>query len=189
MGTFGHVPSDPRGSHQRSLRERTLRSERVLHRRDLHGGEKGGFGVGKTKRGKGTKLMAMADRSGLPFALFVTSASPHEVTLVQHTLKERFLRSRPEHLVGDRAYDSDPLDAELAKQGIELIAPHKNNRRKKNTQDGRPLRRYTRRWKIERLFAWLQNFRRLIVRYDYHLDNFLGFIHLACIIIILRKGF
>ena len=42
-----------------------------------------------------------------------------------------------------------------------MIAPHRKNRKKKKTQDGRKLRRYKRRWKIERLFAWLQNFRRL----------------------------
>jgi transposase len=51
------------------------------------------------------------------------------------------------------------------------------------------LRRYTRRWKIERLFAWLQNYRRLLVRHDYHLDNFLGFVHVACILILMRRYF
>ena len=54
-------------------------------------------------------------------------------------------------MIGDRAYDSDPLDQRLRqKHGIRLIAPHKYNRRRKSTQDGRELRRYCRRWKIER---------------------------------------
>ena len=70
-------------------------------------------------------------------------------------------RERPERLIADRAYDSDSLDAELAEKGIELIAPHRRNRKKAKTQDGRRLRRYKRRWKIERLFAWLGNFRAL----------------------------
>jgi transposase len=161
----------------------------VLHRRDLYGGEKGGFGVGKTKRGKGTKLMAVADRAGLPLAIHVASASPHEVTLVHDTLKERILRLRPIRLIGDRAYDSDKLDAQLAKHRIEMIAPHRDGRRKRPTQDGRPLRRYRRRWKIERLFAWLQNFRRILVRHDRYIENFLAFIHLGCIIILLRRYF
>ena len=56
-------------------------------------------------------------------------------------------------MIGDRAYDSDPLDEKLLPQGVQLIAPHKYNRRKPRTQDGRQLRRYCRRWKIERLFA------------------------------------
>ena len=55
------------------------------------------------------------------------------------------------------------------------------------TQDGRPLRRYKRRWTIERFWAWLHNFRRLVVRYEFHPDNFLGFLQLACILILLRR--
>ena len=94
-------------------------------------------GVGKTKRGKGTKLMALADGAGLPIAISVESASPHEVRLVESTLKGRFTKQLPKRLIGDRAYDSDPLDDRLRKQGIELIAPHKANRRKPATQDGR----------------------------------------------------
>jgi transposase len=94
--------------------------------------------------------------------------------------------ARPEHLIGDKAYDSDPLDARLAEHGIELIAPHRANRKKPKTQDGRPLRRYKRRWKIERLFAWVQNFRRILVRHEYHAENYLGFVQLGCTIILLR---
>jgi transposase len=143
--------------------------------------------VGKTKRGKGTKLMVLADGSGLPISVHVASASPHEVTLVERTLESRFVEEKPKRLIGDRAYDSDPLDAELRSQGIEMIAPHRGRRRKLKTQDGRKLRRYKRRWKIERLFAWLGNFRRLVVRYERRADNFLGFSHLGCIVILLGR--
>lgn len=133
--------------------------------------------------------MAVADRTGLPIAIGVGSASPHEVTLVESTLDRRFIDELPERLIGDRAYDSDPLDERLAAQGIDIIAPHKSNRRKAKTQDGRSLRRYRRRWRVERLFAWLQNFRRLITRHEYRMQNFLGFIHLGCIIILMRQYF
>ncbi len=92
--------------------------------------------MGKTKRGKGTKLMAVADRSGLPLAVHTASASPHEVTLVKETLGASFVPGKPERLVGDRAYDSDPLDAELQSEGIEMIAPHRKNRKKSKTQEG-----------------------------------------------------
>ena len=133
--------------------------------------------------------MAVADRTGLPVAVDVGSASPHEVTLVESTLANRFMDELPERLIGDRAYDSDPLDARLAEQGIEMIAPHRRKRRKAKTQDGRSLRRYRRRWHVERLFAWLQNFRRLITRHDYKIENFLGFVHLGCIVILMRQYF
>ena len=132
------------------------------------------------------KLVAVADRNGLPFAVYAASASPHEVTLVQATLAQVLTNQGPERLIGNKAYDSDPLDKELAEQGIEVIAPHKSNRKKARTQDGRVLRRYKRRWKIERLFAWLQNFRRIAMRFDFHDENYLGFVHLGFIRILLR---
>jgi transposase len=143
--------------------------------------------VGKTKQGKGTKLMALADRSGLPLAINAASASPHEVTLVKQTLESRFTKEKPERLIGDRAYDSDLLDAAMAERGIEMIAPHRRRRKKPKTQDGRKLRHYKRRWKVERLFAWLGNFRRLVVRYERKAQNYLGFVHLGCVTILLRR--
>jgi transposase len=124
--------------------------------------------------------------SGLPLSVHTSSALPHEVSLVTDTLLESFAGGFPERLIGDKAYDSGPLDVELATAGIEVIAPHRGDRKKPATQDGRPLRRYHRGYKVERLFAWLKNFRRLVVRYEYHLENFLGSVHLGCILILLR---
>ena len=133
--------------------------------------------------------MAFSDGSSIPLALHAESASPHEITLVGPTLESAFLAEHrnPERLIGDKAYDSDPLDEALEERGIEMIAPHRKNRKKKKTQDGRKLRRYKRRWKVERLFAWLQNFRRLVVRYEYKAENFLGMAQLGCIMILLRR--
>ena len=130
--------------------------------------------------------MAVADRQGLPVAVHTASAAPHEVPLVQATLAQRLTTAQPQRLIGDRAYDSDPLDQSLAALGIELIAPHKRNRTRPPTQDGRPLRRYRRRWKVERLFAWLQNYRRILTRFEYYPHNYLGFVYLGCILILLR---
>lgn len=167
----------------------------MLYRRDVCGGEKGGSKVGKTRRGKGSKVMAISDAFGTCLALHLTSASPHEVRLVHETLASRHIKGKPDKLIGDKAYDSDPLDAELAEQGVELIAPHRNNRTKPKTQDGTKLRRYRRRWcaklerqrQIERLFAHLGNFRRLVVRYKRRADNFLDFLQLGCIKLLLRR--
>ena len=102
-------------------------------------------------------------------------------------MEERFVADVPERLIGDKAYDSDRLDEQMMQKfGTEVIAPNKQNRRVL-IQDGRSLRRYVRRWKIERLFAWLFNFRRLVVRYEYHAENFQGFLHLAAAVILLRN--
>lgn len=129
--------------------------------------------------------MAMADRHGLPIAIWIASGERHETQLVLDTIRARFVGPLPERLIGDRAYDSDPLDAEMREFGIEMIAPNKTNRRK--TQDLRPLRRYKRRWHVERLFAWLLQSRRLVTRYEQHARNFLAFLKLACLKILLRR--
>lgn len=105
---------------------------------------------------------------------------------MEATLDAVVTAAPPARLIGDRAYDSDPLDRRLqGERGVELIAPHRSNRRHV-TQDGRPLRRYRRRWKIERLFAWLQNFRRLVTRWEHRAENYLGFVQLGCVVILLR---
>ena len=148
--------------------------------------KRGGAGVGKTKKGKGSKLMAVVEAHGMPVALTIDSAHPHEVKLVEQTLEARFVEDQPDPLIGDNAYDSDVLDATLARSGIPMIAPHRNNR-KNRTQDGRPLRRYRRRWRVERFFAWLQPFRRVITRWEVKAENYLGFVHLACVLILLRQ--
>jgi transposase len=151
---------------------------RMLCRRHVCPGKKRGACVGKTKRGKGTKIMGVVDAHGAPLALCIESAAPAEVRLVEDTLEERFLRALPERLIGDKAYDSNQLDADLAGRGITMISPNRTGTRA--TQDKRVLRRYQRRWKVERFFAWLGNFRRLVVRYEWHAQNYLALLHLAC---------
>jgi transposase len=109
------------------------------------------------------------------------------VRLVDETLDSKFTIDYPQNLIGDKAYDSDELDVWLKIQyGLTMIAPNRENRKTK-TQDGRRLRRYKRRWKVERLFAWLQNFRRIQTRWEHKLQNYTAFVHLACIIILLRR--
>jgi transposase len=83
-------------------------------------------------------------------------------------LAASFLDTLPARLIGDRGDDSDRLDAHLRDAyGIEMIAKHHPHRRTR-TQDGRPLRRARRRWRIERLFAWLHNYRRIVTRWERH---------------------
>ena len=130
--------------------------------------------------------MGLAEGQSLPLAMSLSSASPHEVTLVDSLLQQPFIEQNPQRLIGDGAFDSDPMDQQLVEQGIELIAPHREGRVKPPTQDGRPLRRYHHRWKIERLWAWLQNYRRIVVRYERYADNYLGFVHLGCLLILVR---
>jgi transposase len=108
------------------------------------------------------------------------------VTLAENTLAQIPRRQLPLRVVADRAYDSDRLRERLLRRGVLLISPHRRNRKAPAFNDGRWLRRYRKRWKIERTFAWLGNFRRLLVRYDYHLQMYEAFFHIACLIITLR---
>lgn len=130
--------------------------------------------------------MAVADRHGLPIACGIASGPRHEAKLVVDTLKARFVDELPLRLIGDKAYDSNKLDAELAAIGVDMIAPN-HWTRAVQSQDLRKLRRYKRRWHIERLFAWLMRSRRLVTRYEHKAQNFLGFVQLACATVLLNR--
>jgi transposase len=118
------------------------------------------------------------------------------VTLLEPTLDNLAVESieddepppQPERLILDKGYDSDDLRERLLdERGIEVVCPHRSNRTRAPMQDGRALRRYRRRWKVERTFAWLSNFRRLAVRYEHKLVMYRAFFHVACLLIALRQ--
>ena len=131
--------------------------------------------------------MVLIDGNGLPLAATIASASPHEVTLIEPLLDRQLFRPGVKRLIYDSAADSDPLRSRLARRRVDLICPHRSNRVKPATQDGRKFRRFRRRWKVERSISWLQNFRRLVTRYEYHAHLFHGFVQLACLFITLRQ--
>lgn len=139
--------------------------------------------------------MVVVDGQGIPLGGTITSESPAEVKLAEETLEtikvprrgRGRLRSRPKRLVGDKAYDSDKLRDSLRGKGIRLLVPHRRNRKHCIKQSPEVGERCQHRWKIERTFAWLGNFRRLVVRYERLITVYLGFFHLACIIIALRQ--
>ncbi len=140
--------------------------------------------------------MVVVDGQGVPLADHLHSASPAEVKLAATTLAAIRVRrphhpgrprQKPERVIMDRGYDSDGLRQQLRRRGIEPIVPHRKGRRKPPTQDGRALRRYKRRWIVERTFAWLGNYRRLTVRHDRSLTIYHGFFHIACFMIVLRR--
>ncbi len=134
--------------------------------------------------------MAVVDAGGLPIGLRVCTAGEHEVKQAEQSVLECWTPSLPERVIADRGFDSDALDQSLWEYEVDVIAPQRKNRRPENkTQDGRKLRRYKRRWKVERFFAWLGNFRRLLVRHERNSRNYEGFAHLATLIILVRNCF
>lgn len=127
--------------------------------------------------------MILVDGRGTPLGATVASASQAEVNLIEPLIAKRSCRRRPRRLLYDKAADSDPLRERLGRRQIELICPHRGNRTRPKTQDGRSLRRSAHRWKVERSIAWLFNFRRLVARYERHTHLFLGLVQLACLLI------
>lgn len=152
--------------------------------------------MGTTKRGKGTKVMVVADGNGLPIGLHLASARPHELTLARATLETVRVprrrgrpRKRPREVVADRAYDSRAFREWLREKGIKPTIPP-IERRRERPKRGRPVQvgpGYRERWKVERLFAWLGQYRRLVVRHERLLEVFRGFVLVAFILICLRQ--
>ena len=133
---------------------------------------------------------------GPPSGAYLDAAAPAEVTLLEQTLdpvaggrpgKPARPRERPDRLSADRGYESNPLRARLARRGIEPIIPARRNHTRATHQDGRKLRRYRRRWSVERTFAWLGHFRRLVIRYERLITTYAGFFHIACALLTLRR--
>jgi transposase len=139
--------------------------------------------------------MVVVDGQGIPLGNHLDSASPAEVSLLEKTIDQIAVprngrgrpRKKPRRIIADKAYDSDPHRKRLASRGIELICPYRSNNKGRRYHDGRKLRRYRRRWKVERTFAWLGNNRRLVVRWDRDIVVYSAFFHIACLLITLRR--
>lgn len=136
--------------------------------------------------------MVLVDGQGVPLGMHLSSASPGEASLAEATLDQVAVprrrgrpRKKPERIIADRGYDSRKLWQRMKRRGIDLVAPHLRTR-KRRYQDGRKLRRYRRRWIVERTNAWLLNFRRLVVRYERKLELYRAFVYIACALIALR---
>ena len=138
--------------------------------------------------------MVLVDGAGLPLGVHLSPANLAEVQLAEATLATVAVpragrgrpKQKPQRIVADRGYDSRPLWERFKARGIQLIVPHLSSRTFR-FQDGRCLRRYRRRWIIERTNAWLHAFRRLVTRYENKPELYRAFVHVACLLIVLRQ--
>ncbi len=168
--------------------------ERVLCRREFLSRQKRGLCVGPTKKGKGTKWMVATDGKGIPVALHFESASRAEIKLLETTLANVRVpkkgpgrpKNKPQRVIADRGYDSDPHRRRFRARGIDLIVPYRSSSKNRTFEDGRKLRRYRKRYKVERSISWFGNYRRLLNRFEHNLLSFSAFFHVACIMIVSR---
>lgn len=154
---------------------------------DVFASKKRGLEVGKTKKGKGTKIMVMTEANGLPISAFTTSAQVAEVNTIETLVDTQVAGPRITKLVYDKAADADWLRDALAEREVEQVTPHRKGRKKMKRQDGRKLKAYRERWKIERTISWIQSHRRLLVRHEVYAHLFQGFLHLACLMICINR--
>jgi transposase len=144
--------------------------------------------------------MVVADGQGLPIGLYVDSAQPHESQLAQATLATVRVpqtrgrpRTRPKELVADKAYDSAEFRQRLRRRGIKPTIPPVERPKRRTPRRGRPIKTgagYRWRWKAERCLAWMDNCRRLVVRYERGLAHYRAFCLMAiicwCVSLILK---
>jgi len=136
------------------------------------------------------KLETVTERNGIPLAVVTAAANGSEIVLGPAAL----LSIPPAIGVpfgvpvpADKGYDSDPLREQLAGEGFTLLSPHRPNRTKPPTNDGRRMRRYKRRWKVEQSFAWWHSFRRVVTRFEKTATLYDGFVGMAAALICLGK--
>jgi hypothetical protein len=131
--------------------------------------------------------MAICDESSLPLGFSLHSAQLHETQCLKDTIEALHCPLSPQRMLGDKAYDSQGLQLQIYfDYGIELGAPARKNATQTLDTGNKDINRQGR-WKIERLFSWLKSFRRLVCRWEYHPENFLAMVHLASILLLLRR--
>ena len=142
--------------------------------------------------------MLITDGNGLPVGFHLESASPAEVRLADQTLQSVRVQSRtgqiktrPRQLVADRAYDSRDFRRSLRKRGIKVCIPARRRPKNWRKKRGRPVtadrEAYKQRFKVERSFSWMGNYRRLLIRWEHHLSVYRGFCFFALALICLNR--
>jgi transposase len=160
--------------------------------------KRGGEHVGLTRKGKGTKWMLVIDGNGLPLGFHLDSANRAEVRLAQQTLDTIKVarphgrpKQRPEKLVADRGYDSSAFRQALRGRGIRMCIPPKRRPKNWKAKRGRPVlarkEDYRLRYKVERSFAWLGNYRRLLIRWEHLVSVYHSFFTVAVMLLCVRR--
>jgi putative transposase len=147
-------------------------------------------GKNPTDRGKlGVKRSTLIDGRGVPLAVAVEGANVPDQKLVAATLdaipveRPDSTPEEPQHLCLDKGYAGEPVDFQARKRGYTPHVPCKTNQIPKPKHHGK-----ARRWKVERTHSWLNRARRLLIRWEKKVVNYLGFLHLQFAIVALRTA-
>lgn len=131
--------------------------------------------------------MLLVDMSGVPLALTIKSAQRSEMKLALEVVE--LSPKKPKRLVADRGYDWKQLRKDLRARKITPYIPKRQGWKshKQHPMSDRLLYWYKQRWVVERSFAWLQNYRKLTVRWERSLTTYTGLMHLAIVMLVLGR--
>lgn len=143
-------------------------------------------GPNPTDRGKlGTKRHLLTDKNGIPLSVVITTANTHDMKAAIRTLDSMVLRKRPDdiqNLCLDKGYDFLEIEQQALNRGYTPHIRHRGEDRKMVKNVHR-----VRRWVVERTNSWHNRFRKLLVRYEKKVENYLGLVQLACCVIVYRR--
>ncbi len=149
-----------------------------------------GTGANPTDRGKkGTKRIVLTDGKGIPLSVVVDGANRHDKKLVKSTLDAIFFeRPSAEDIIQNICMDkgSDFTDIRKLVEDYGYTAHIKSRGEENIRRDIHGFR--ARRWIVERTHSWLNRFRRLLIRWEKKIENYLGILHLACALITFRSA-
>jgi transposase len=146
------------------------------------GREKGGQSgeaLGRSRGGFSAKIHIIVDASGNPIEFILTGGQGADVTQAEPLMEGR----EPEAFIADKAYDSDAVVATARRQGAEAVIPSKKNRKVPREYDEHL---YKGRKEVEWFINLIKQYRRVATRYEKTARNFLGFVHVASIMVLLR---
>jgi transposase len=131
--------------------------------------------------------MLLVDMNGVPLALTIRTAQASEMKLALEAVD--LSPKRPRRVVADRGYDWQQLRQDLRARKITPYIPKRQGWKSKinHTMSHRLIYWYKKRWVVERTFAWLQNYRKLTVRWERSLTTYTGLMHLALVMLCLGK--
>ena len=151
----------------------------------------------------GTKRHILTERDGIPLSAVITSANKHDIKavtevidnviikrpiLLSTTKGRRGRRKQYQHLCLDKAYDSKSVKQQIIKRGYIPHIPYKRKRGQTETPyQKKHSSARSKRWVVERTNSWHNRFRKLFIRYEKKVENYLGLVQLSCSIIIYRK--
>lgn len=137
----------------------------------------------------GVKRSILTDRRGMPIGIAVSGANTHDQRLLFETLESvpvrrpSARRGRRQHLCGDLGYDNESHRQRLRRRGYE---PHIKSRGEEIAAK-RAIGKRARRWVVERAASWLNRYRRILVRWEKKVANYLGLLHLVCAHVLWRN--